>query len=284
MKHELRRETLLLCRPERWEARAQIVDAWAGPAARRPQPRADMGDEENGDPEIGDTDIWGDPIPRMKIAGGIAVVPVRGLISEGMPTVFECFGYVNLANVRRDLMTAALDPEVKAIALDMDSPGGGLRGVPETAAMVAGLGKDVWCLAGDCCSAAYYVAAASRGILATPSAELGAIGVFANIPTDRGFWDKVGVKWNMIKSGKFKGMAADGQDLSEDQTAEIQKRVDMLGANFRAHVSAWRSGVSPENMQGQSFLGDEARAAGFCDDIIPDLGAALDSISALYTI
>jgi protease-4 len=163
------------------------------------------------------------------------------------------------------------DAEVKAVMLAFDSPGGAVTGVPEAAAAVArgAERKPVIAYAdGQMCSAAYYIASQASQIYAMPSAQVGSIGVYLALLDYSRAAEMQGIKVEMFKSGKHKGMGQPGTTLTDEQRAMLQGRVDALGTEFRATVTAGRMrDIDPGVMQGQSFSAKEGMACGLIDGV-----------------
>ena len=92
---------------------------------------------------------------------------------------------------------AAERDDIKAVFLDIDSPGGTVAGTPELAATVASINaqKPVYAFSsGLMCSAAYWIASQARAIYATPSAQVGSIGVVQAVIDDTAALDARGIK------------------------------------------------------------------------------------------
>lgn len=190
----------------------------------------------------------------------------------------DCYGGFDLRDFDSALAAAEQDPEIKNVMLVINSPGGSVTGVPESAARVAALAKskDVFAFTeGMCCSAAYYIASQADQIFGTASSDVGSIGTYmALLDMTQMLRDK-GVSVNFIKDGKYKGMGAPFKPLTDDERAMFQAEVDKIGQMFRTAVNSKRPKVSIDTMQGQSFFGDNALQAGLLDAIVPDLSSAL---------
>jgi signal peptide peptidase SppA len=190
----------------------------------------------------------------------------------------DCYSGFDLRDFDSALAAAAQDPEIQNVMLVINSPGGSVTGVPESAARVAELAatKNVFAFTeGLCCSAAYYIASQADQVYGTASSDVGSIGVYMALLDATRALDKKGVSVNFIKDGKFKGMGAPFKALTDDERSMFQAEVDKIGAMFRAAVNAKRPDVSIDTMQGQSFFGDNALDAGLVDGIVSGLGAAL---------
>jgi protease-4 len=216
-----------------------------------------------------------------EVVGDTAVVTVAGVIDKHLSD-FEksCFGGCDLADVDRALALAAADRKVERIVLNMNTPGGSVTGVPETAARVARLAetKEVraYCDA-LCASAGYYIASQADHIAAAPSAVLGSIGVYCAVLDRTRELEIKGIKVQLIKAGKWKAMGAAFQPLTDEERAILQASVDEIYRDFTGAVTSRRPGVGSDTMQGQTFRGTRAAAAGLCDEIT---SASLDEYVA----
>lgn len=304
MKHELHQVKYIGCEPARWAAKVAILDqfdhrlfterpmldlsAQTPPveiaAAGLPEPvvlrRADYDDDEDDD-----TDIWGDPLPKTEMDEDVAVIPMKGMIYGGAPSFFKKFGIIDLEDVAEDIEAAMGNPACRALVLDVDSPGGTLRSLPEFASMVSGITaagtKPIAArVSGLGCSAAYYAIAGCTMISCAPSSESVNIGIYQACLNMTKCFEMFGYRMEIFKSGKYKAAGYPGTDLTDDQKQEIQGTIDELGAMFRAHVSASRPGADPANMQGQTFLGAKAVALGFADDDAPSMASFMTRFKA----
>ena len=215
-----------------------------------------------------------------RLAADTVLIHMDGVIDKHISQFeMDCYGGYDLRDFDSALAAAAADPEIKNVMLVVNSPGGSVTGVPESAARVAELtamNKNVFAFTeGLCCSAAYYIASQADQIYGTTSADVGSIGVYMALLDYTQAMRDEGVAVNFIKDGKFKGMGAPFKPLTDDERAMFQAEVSKIGEMFRAAVNSKRPGVSIDAMQGQSFFGDNALEAGLVDAIVPGLGAAL---------
>jgi ClpP class serine protease len=118
------------------------------------------------------------------------------------------------------------------------------------------------------CSAAYWLASQAQSIMMDQSALVGSIGVYLPIADQSERYKQAGVKMDVIKGGKFKGMGIPGTTLTEEQRAQLQSRVDYIYGQFKAAVRTGRGmDIRDEDMQGQDFFGAQAMEAGLVDAI-----------------
>nr|DAO58554.1 MAG TPA: hypothetical protein [Caudoviricetes sp.] len=171
------------------------------------------------------------------------------------------------------LQQAAADPAVHTILLDIDSPGGTVNGTPELAQVVRTIAKDkhVYAFtAGQCCSAAYWVASQADVIYAAPSATVGSIGVILPVVDSSALYDRCGLKMEVFSAGKYKSTGMDGTSLTEEQRDRLTQQVNATWARFKQAVTRRRS-ISEDDMEGQTFYGLEARDRHLIDACAPSL-------------
>ena len=141
--------------------------------------------------------------------GSTAVVPLTGLITSNPLLAFLTGGTMPDALVA-SLRQAVADPEVRDVLLLTDSPGGEVSLVPETAAEIRRMRdiKPITAIARPTmASAAFWLASQATTVVATPSADVGSVGVFV-VHID---WSKKneqdGVTPTYITSSTAKGRA-----------------------------------------------------------------------------
>ena len=114
------------------------------------------------------------------IRDGVAVIPIKGIITARFDLFTLLMGGTSLDVLARDIQTALDDKSIHSILLDIDSPGGVAVGPSEMAAIIrqACECKKVWAYVGrNCCSAAYWLASATKRFFAKLTALLVSIGV-----------------------------------------------------------------------------------------------------------
>jgi signal peptide peptidase SppA len=169
---------------------------------------------------------------------------------------------------------AVADARVDAIVLDVDSPGGTVTGVPELALKVraAREAKPVVAVAnGMMASAAYWISSQATEVVASPSSDVGSIGVIA-MHEDWSKWlENEGVAVTEISAGKFKTEGAPWKPLDAEGEEFFRSRVAEVYDWFVRDVAAGR-GDSPSNVRGGYGEGrvlgaKDAKAAGLVDRI-----------------
>ncbi len=205
--------------------------------------------------------------------GPVAVIPVEGVLTK---RGLSFFGY-QLAPGMRDvaaaLRSACADRGVKAILLDVDSPGGTVDGIEELAEVVAeaGSAKPLYAFAdGLMASAAYWLSCNAREIAAPATAEVGSIGVVMMHREYSRALEGAGIKCNIIAAGHYKAAGNMVEPLSEEMRAYLQSGIDDTYELFLQAVERGRN-VSREKAlamaDGRIFTGGEALKAGLIDRV-----------------
>ena len=113
---------------------------------------------------------------------GVAILPITGPLFRYANLFTKVSGASSYELIARDFTAALENPQIKAIILDIDSPGGEVNGVSELSNMIfeARGKKPVSAYAsGDAASGAYWIASAADEIVVSETAALGSIGVVA---------------------------------------------------------------------------------------------------------
>ncbi|RMG98272.1 MAG: S49 family peptidase [Chloroflexi bacterium] len=219
-------------------------------------------------------------------AGNVAVIRLRGVIVPRGSQFMEQAGYItSLQSFARVMRQAAGDASVGHIVIDVDSPGGQVSGVPEMAAIVREIAveKPVTAVANHLmASAAYWIGSAASTLVATPSAQVGSIGVFATHLDYSAALAQKGIAVTLIAAGAHKTDGNPYEPLSDDARAAIQETVNTYYDQFVADVAAGR-GVRVEDVrggygEGRVLTANAAMAAGMIDRI-----ATLDDVMASLT-
>lgn len=213
--------------------------------------------------------------------GNVGVVTISGVIDKEISDFeMECYGGCDLSDVDKALALADQDPDVEAIVLHINSPGGSATGVAETAARVAKIAesKDVHAFVDVmACSAAYWIGSQAGKIVAAPSAILGSIGVYMTVLDATRAAEMEGIKVELITAGKYKAMGSPFKPLSDEERSMLEEEVAELHEDFRAAVRSGRrrgteagghSTVLDSTMEGQAFDGKKAVANRLADELV----------------
>ena len=218
--------------------------------------------------------IGAGPRPAAKAGGPVAVIPLHGVLAPHMDVMTQISGGTSVAAFTRMVRAAADDPDIAAIVLDVASPGGSVFGIEEgAAALRAAKGRKPIIAVADhvMASAAYWLSAQADEILASPSSQVGSIGVIGVHQDMSEAEAKEGIKTTLVTAGKFKGDGNEHEPLSDSARAAMQQHVDAYYAAFVQDVARGRA-VSVQEVrsgfgEGRVLGAKDALAAGLVDGI-----------------
>jgi len=208
-------------------------------------------------------------------SGSIAVIRVHGTITNRMGMFSDISGGASAEATERAVRTAYDDDAVKAIVIDMDTPGGSVGGIPELADTIRSLrGGDtpiVVQVNDMAASAGIWIASAADEIVASPSSMVGSIGVISVHEEVSKMLAEMGVTETIITSSPYKGEGNPYQPLTEEALEHLQDMVNRYDAMFDQAVAEGR-GVSTKQVnedfgQGRVMLAAEAVKVGLIDRV-----------------
>ncbi len=209
--------------------------------------------------------------------GTTAVIPLKGVLMPQMGLLAMLFGLGSgLSKFRTDLRSAVADPDVANIVLDVDSPGGLVDHIPETAQDVRSANKikpvtaSVNTLAA---SAAYWLASQAGDVAITPSGEAGSIGVYSMHQDHSRRLEQLGVKHTFVSAGKYKTEGNPYEPLSSDAADAMQQAVNDYYGMFTRDVGKGRdqsvADVRDGFGEGRTLTAQRAVDAGLADRVEP---------------
>lgn len=211
--------------------------------------------------------------PKAEILGGVAVLPIDGILARKPdPWEMAFYGVEDSSAVLDMVNEAASNPDVKGILLSIDSPGGYLTGGPEIAQAVKAAAKEKPVVAwtgGSMASLAYWIGSQASEVISSPSASVGSIGVYMALADFTKAYEAMGIKVDVIKNkeGTFKAAGLPGTAMTPDQRSHFESKVQASFSEFSRSVKSARPDATAESMQGQTFNGREAKAAGLVDRV-----------------
>lgn len=228
-------------------------------------------------PVTGIFDVDIDKIPPTTFMNGdIGVLPIEGVITPKADFWTRLFGGATLDVLTRDFTALLNDDSVKAIALDIDSPGGVAFGVEQFANLVfeAREVKPIYSITSTMmASAAMWIGAAAKKIYITGEVVMtGSIGTVISHIDISELEKKFGIKTTEITAGKFKRISSSIKPLSEEGREELQSQVDHVNSAFVGDIARFRGvdvdTVNTDMADGKTFLGSQGVKAGLIDGII----------------
>ena len=227
-----------------------------------------------------------DSVDRKDTSGStgakVAIVYAEGTIVDG-----EGGG----ANIGGDKLARAirkfrLDPDVKAIVLRINSPGGSgsaseviwreLAAARKSKPVVVSMGTVA-------ASGGYYIATASNRIFVEPTTITGSIGVFGLFPNIQKLFSNIGINWDSVATTPYSDLLTPFREKSPDELAVIQRYIDQFYQQFLERVSQARNipvDQVNEIAQGRVWSGERAVKLHLVDEI-GGLQAAVDYAAEL---
>jgi len=197
---------------------------------------------------------------RAPIGQKVAVVRIEGPIVDSKETIEEIKGYLK-------------NSSVKAIVLRVDSPGGAVAPSQEIYEEVKRASKQkkvVASMGTVAASGGYYISSPATKVFANPGTLTGSIGVIMEIPNIEGLMDKIGVKTEVIKSGKHKDMASIFRKMKEEDRRILQGVIEDVHEQFISAVAEGRRlpiEKVREIADGRVFTGKQAKEIGLVDEL-----------------
>jgi capsid assembly protease len=206
-------------------------------------------------------------------SGGIARLTVHDVLVKRAGQVeadsTELESYAHIGTVLRNALG---DRRVKAVMLDIDSPGGESAGLFELARDIrtAATVKPIWASVNDdALSAGYAIASAAARIFVTSTGGVGSIGVIAMHTDVSAFDQKQGFAFQYIYAGDRKADYNPHAPLSTEARKLLKAEVDRLYGMFVDQVASYRGMTAKAVAATQAgiYYGENAVAIGLADDV-----------------
>ena len=199
----------------------------------------------------------------------VALIRIEGMIIDSKDTIDEIKEY-------------AKDPSIKAIVLRINSPGGAVapaQEIYEEVRKAVTKKKIIVSMGSIAASGGYYIASPATRIIANPGTLTGSIGVIMEIPNIEGLMSKLGIKTEVVKSGRHKDIASLFRGIKKEEREILQKVLDNVHEQFIMAVAEGRKMLRDDVKKiadGRIFTGEQALKAGLIDE----LGNLEDAVQA----
>jgi signal peptide peptidase SppA len=208
--------------------------------------------------------------------GAVAVIPCYGILTARQYSVENSSSPLTSSErLGARVSAAAADPEIGAIIIDFDSPGGDAMGIPEAGDRIAEAAKVkpvIGMVNSQAASAAYWLASQCSEIVMAPDAMAGSIGVrTAHVDASK-WYEQRGVAVTHVHAGRYKVEGADTGPMSDEYRTHLQSMVDQLYGSFTKAVAKGRN-LPIDTVRGEAFgegrmlLAKDAVAAGMADRV-----------------
>jgi protease IV len=190
----------------------------------------------------------------------VALIRVEGPILDSKNTIDELKEHLK-------------DPSIKAIIMRIDSPGGAVapsQEIYEEVRKAVTKKKIVVSMGSVAASGGYYIASPATRIVANPGTLTGSIGVIMEIPNFAGLMNKLGIKSEVVKSGRHKDIASVFRGIKKEDREILQNVLDNVHDQFILAVAEGRKMLREDVRKiadGRIFTGEQALKIGLIDEI-----------------
>ena len=206
--------------------------------------------------------------PAEEFGDEILIIPITGTIYSGSdsfsPDTFS-------DDIISQLEAAAKNEKIKAVILEIDSPGGTVVGSREISNAIKAFDKPVvtW-MRENAASGAYWIAASTDHIVADPATITGSIGVTGSYLQFAGLLNDYNVSYERFVSGEYKDTGSPYKEVSDQERTYLQSKINLLNDMFIEHVATSR-GLTESFVRAQAtgeiFLGTEALSRRLIDSL-----------------
>jgi len=203
-------------------------------------------------------------------------IPLEGLITRERGGGLFFPGVDRVQLVLHQIRAAENDERVRAILLEVNSPGGGVTASDEihnalSRFRASAPDRRILVFARDvAASGAYYAAMAGDWMIAEPTSIIGSIGVMIQTVNWRELSERIGVRDTTIRSGEAKDILNPFRDVSEQETRILQHLVDSMHQRFLRVVREGRAleeDALSRIADGRVMTAEDALTAGLIDEV-----------------
>lgn len=206
----------------------------------------------------------------------IALVYGVGDVMRGKSDADPLLGTVTMGSdtVAAALRAAAESPDVAAIVLRVDSPGGSYVAsdtIWREVVRARKRGKPVIATFGDvAASGGYFVAMAADKIVAHPATITGSIGVYGGKMITRDLWGKLGITFDSVQRGEHADMWSGVEAMDDDEWVKFNTWLDRVYDDFTTKAAQGRHldlAKLRELAKGRVWSGVDAKQRGLVDEL-----------------
>ena len=216
--------------------------------------------------------------------GGVGLVAIYGTLVQRADLMTEYSGGTSTDAVGQQIDALASDSNIKAIVLDVDSPGGSVYGVAELGAKIAAAAevkKVIAVVNSEAASGAYWIASQASELVVTPSGQAGSIGVFMMHVDSSEALKLAGQAVTIVKAGERKAVGNPYAPLGAEGLAEFTEMVDDYYDQFVKAVAQGRD-VSMKAVRDGFGKGGMVRAEQAVKEGMADRVGTLDEVLGRY--
>lgn len=208
-------------------------------------------------------------VPADGGSGRVAIVYAEGDIVDGEGRADEIGG----SRFSRELRRLRLDPNVKAVVLRVDSPGGSASAaevIGREVRLTRKVKPIVVSMGSYAASGGYWISAYGDRIFAEPTTITGSIGVFGIQFDVQKLANDYGITFDSVKTGKFADALTIARPKTPEELAILQHTVDWIYSQFVERVADARKlpvARVEQIAQGRVWSGVEAQKLGLVDQL-----------------
>jgi protease-4 len=217
------------------------------------------------------TDLFDDVIPVYEEKGNVSIINICGVILPSCSKFEKMLGATSCKEIR-GAINQAKKSNATSVIFNINSPGGVVQGIEETAKAINNLNKtkDTYTFCDELmASAGYWLGAQSKNVFVSESASVGSIGVYLSLLTFEKNLAMQGIEAEIIKAGKYKTLGIAAKDLTDEERNYLQEGVNDTYARFQKALS--HRELPDEVMQGEVYDGKTAVKNNLADAILSDL-------------
>lgn len=205
------------------------------------------------------------------LGGNVAIISIDGVILPDEDSEFLFESVTSSKDTVELIEEADENPDIKAIILEINSPGGSAVASDEIATAVKKTNKTTVAWIRDIgTSGAYWVASASDHVIANRLSITGSIGVIASYLEFPGLLERYNVTYQRLVSGKFKDIGTPFKELTPEEKLVFQQTLDTMRDYFVAEVAKNRN-LNKKDVDkvanGLFYLGAQAKEFGLVDEL-----------------
>jgi len=203
--------------------------------------------------------------------GNVAMIPINGVIVGDKDSNFLFEKTTPSLEAVEFIEKADRNPNIKAIILEINSPGGSAVASEEIADAVKKTNKTTVAWIREIgASGAYWIASSSNYVVANRVSITGSIGVIASYLAYPGLLERFNVTYQRLASGKYKDIGSPYKEMTNEEREIFQGDLDAIRDYFASEVAKNRH-MNKKDIDkianGLFYLGAQAKELGLVDQI-----------------
>lgn len=203
--------------------------------------------------------------------GNVAHIKLNGVIVTEAPTGFMSSGMVDSTSITKLIEKAASNDEIKAILLEINSPGGSAVASYEIAEALKKSNKTTAAWIREVgASGGYWIASTTDHIVANPMSITGSVGVISSYIEFWGTLERYNASYRRLVAGEYKDMGTPLKEMTSSEEELLQERLDLIHEMFIDEVAKNRK-LNKEKIEEIStakfYLGKQAVELGLVDEL-----------------